>query len=93
MTTARETLIEVTVPSVDAWAPARLEDGSGDVLHMTPAQAMGLVSLLLDAIHDADPELCCGDPELCCGDEHAPPETVWEWCSHLAGDVHVWSMG
>lgn len=54
-------LIEILVPSVDAWEPARLDDGSGDVLHLTPAEAMRLVGQLLDAIHAADPGLCCGE--------------------------------
>lgn len=54
-----ETRIEVVVPAgLDSWAPVRLDDGSGDVLHLTPDEVMQLVEVLLDAVHDADPALC-----------------------------------
>jgi hypothetical protein len=73
----------VVVPAgLDSWAPARLADGSGDVLHLTPAEAMGLVGQLLDAVHEVDPDLCCGDS--------APPDV--EWCPHPAGDIPVWAI-
>lgn len=57
-------LIEVVIPApgLDSWELTIAADGSGaDVLHLTPQQAMHLVEQLLDAVHEADPQLCCGE--------------------------------
>lgn len=54
-------LVEVAVPDLDLWRPAHDHDAGCDVLHMTPDDAMDLVTQLLDKVHDVDPGLCCGE--------------------------------